>query len=155
MKSIFRKQKQAGGQASFYLKVRGWWVSKMNRISKNLSPSQLRLYLIIFTAASIGLCFYTASAGFLTGHSKLMPVDEVSKLQPHYTVERARLDYSDIKVKAGEKRSSLSSYIDSVIRAAGSGDLPQRIIPESEEFYSMKESELNNTMNDNKYNHGK
>lgn len=147
MKSLFRKHKQTSGDLLVYLKVRHFWAVKMKGITRDLSPSKLRLYLIIFTLLGTVLCLYTALAGFLSEKRQSIRINEISVIKPHHTVETAGLHFIDQEVKADKNSSYLSRLIDSVIKASGPINLYQTGISRSDDFDSIKECEKRNKTN--------
>lgn len=106
----------------FYLIIRFWWVTKMNRVTRTLSKSQLRLSLVIFSVLGTGICSYTALRGFLSVSRESIHIDALKMIKPaHY--ESFEMKFPDVLVKRYAKQSNLSIYIDSVIKSVEVIDL--------------------------------
>lgn len=147
MKSLFRKHKQTSGNLLVYLKVRHFWAVKMNRITRDLSPSELGLYLIIFTLLGTVLCLYTALAGFLPEKRQSIHINEISVIKPLHTGETAGLNFIDQEVKADKNSLYISRLIDSIIKSSGPINVFQTGINRSEDFDSIKYCKKRNKTN--------
>lgn len=147
MRSLMRKQRQNVKSSRSYLMIRFWWVTKMNRLTRDLSNSQLKFSLIIFAALGTILCVYNALSGFLSESQKSMNNDAVKVLKPSYSDEVGHIHSLNMPFNKYAERSNLSRYIDSVINAADLIDLSKNQNSNSKDFSSSPKLKETNSSN--------
>lgn len=98
----------------------------MNRITKNLSKSQLWLSLAVFMMTGTVLCFYKVISGVLLDSSESISIEEISVVKPIYSDKNETLHLLNISLLKSEKQSDLGRYIDSVINVSGIIDLDKK-----------------------------
>lgn len=130
--------------------VKLWWVRKMNRLTKNLSKSQLCFFLIFFSVLGTILCFYTAVKGVLIDSSESITIDGVSVIKSVYNDQVFEPYFMDTAFKGNIKKSYLSRYLDSVINISVPINLNKIDTSRAENFYSIMESTENNTAKNKK-----
>ncbi len=123
MRGLFQKQKRNSEPSRLYLIIRFWCVTKMNRLTRGLSKSQLRVSLVIFTTLGTVICSYTALRGFLSVSRESIHIDALKMLKSPYN-ESIEMKFLEVPVKKYAKQSNLSMYIDSVIKSMEVIDLP-------------------------------
>ena len=104
----------------------------MNRLTRDLSNSQLKFSVIIFAALGTILCVYNALSGFLSESQKSMNIDAVKVLKHAY---------------GDAERSNISRYIDSVINAADLIDWSKNQNSNAEDFTSSPNLKETNSSN--------
>ena len=119
----------------------------MNRLTRDLSNSQLKFLLIIFAALGTILCVYNALSGFLSESQKSMHIDAVKVLKPAYSDEGGNMHSLDLPFNKYAERSNLSRYIDSVINAADLIDLSKNQNSNAEDFTSSPKLKETNSSN--------
>lgn len=130
--------------------VKLWWVRKMNRLTKNLSKSQLCFFLIFFSVLGTILCFYTAVKGVLIDSSESITIDGVSVIKSVYNDQVFEPYFMLTAFKGNIKKSYLSRYVDSVINISIPINLNKIDTSRAEDFYSIMESAENNTAKNKK-----
>ncbi|GEM_PF-1018725 len=150
MNSVLRKQNQNHKDWRLYLMVKLLWVRKMNRLTKNLSKSQLCFFLIFFSVLGTILCFYTAIKGVMVDSSESIRIDGVSAIKSVYNDRVFESYFMDTAFKGNIKKSYLSRYVDSVINTSIQINLNKIDTSRAEDFYSIMESTENNTANSKK-----
>lgn len=126
MRSLFRKHKDIDQHSRVYLMIRFWWVVKMDRITKNLSKSQLWLSLAVFMMIGTVLCFYKIISGVLLDSPESISIERISVVKPFYSDKNETLHFLNISLKKSEKQSDLGRYIDSVINVSCTIDLDKK-----------------------------
>ncbi len=126
MRRLFSKHKNTNKHSRIYVMIRFWWVVKMNRITKNLSKSQLWLSLAVFMMTGTVLCFYKVISGVLLDSSESISIEEISVVKPIYSDKNETLHLLNISLLKSEKQSDLGRYIDSVINVSGIIDLDKK-----------------------------
>lgn len=147
MRSLMRKQRQNVKSSRSYLMIRFWWVTKMNRLSRDLSNSQLKFSVITFTALGTILCVYNALSGFLSQSQKSINIDAVKVLKPAYSDEGGHMHSLDLPFNKYAERSNISRYIDSVINAADLTDLSKNQNSNAEDFSISPKLKSTNSSN--------
>lgn len=150
MKSILKKQNQDQKELRLYVMVKLWWVRKMNRLTKNLSKSQLSFFLIFFSILGTILCFYTAVKGVLMDSSESIRIDGVSAIKSVYNDKVSEAYFIDASFKENENKSYLNRYIDSLIKTSGAIYINKEDTTGAKDFYSIEQSEENKTANNKK-----
>lgn len=98
----------------------------MNRITKNLSKSQLWLSLAVFMMTGTVLCFYKVISGVLLDNSESISIEEISVVKPIYSDKNETLHFLNRSLKKSEKQSDLGRCIDSVINVSGIIDFDKK-----------------------------
>lgn len=98
----------------------------MDRITKNLSKSQLWLSLAVFMMTGTVLCFYKIISGVLLDSPESISIEGISVVKPFYSDKNETLHFLNISLKKSEKQSDLGRYIDSVINVSGTIDLDKK-----------------------------
>lgn len=147
MRSLMRKQKQNVKSSRSYMIIRFWWVTKMNRLTRDLSNSQLKFSVIIFAALGTILCVYNALSGFLSESQKSMSIDAVKVLKPAYSDKGGHMHSLDLPFNKYAERSNLSRYIDSVINEADLTDLSKNQNSNAEDFSISPKLKSTNSSN--------
>jgi len=106
--------------------IRFWCVVKMNRITKNLSKSQLWLSLVVFMLCGTVLCFYKVIGGVLLYSSESIKIEGISVVKSIYSDQNKGCDFLDVSVKENKKQSYLNRYIDSAINVSVTVDLDKK-----------------------------
>lgn len=127
--------------------MRFWWVTKMNRLTRDLSNSQLKFSVIIFAALGTILCVYNALSGFLSESQKSMNIDAVKVLKPAYSHEGGPMHSLDLSFNKYAERSNISRYIDSVINTADLTDLSKNQNSIAEDFSISPKLKSTNSSN--------
>ena len=154
MRSLFQKQNRNAVPSRFYLIIRFWWVTKMNRLTRDLSKLQLRFSLVIFAVLGTGICSYKALSGFLSDSRESIHIDALKMLKPAYN-ESIEIKFLEVPVKQYAKQSNLSIYIDSVIKAAEVIDFSGNYDFNGREIKDSPKTRDTNSPNYKKYNYGK
>lgn len=152
MRGLFQKRNDVPSR--FYLIIRFWWVTKMNRLIRGLSKSQLRFSLVIFALLGTGICSYTALSGFLSERRESIHIDALKTVKPAY-YESIEIKFLDVPVRQYAKQSNLSIYIDSVIKAVEVIDLPGNYDFKGRDIKNIPKTRDTNSQNYKKYNYGK
>ncbi len=147
MRRLMRKQKQNVKSSRSYMIIRFWWVTKMNRLTRDLSNSQLKFSVIIFAALGTILCVYNALSGFLSESQKSMSIDAVKVLKPAYSDKGGHMHSLDLPFNKYAERSNLSRYIDSVINEADLTDLSKNQNSNAEDFSISPKLKSTNSSN--------
>ncbi|WP_294958353.1 hypothetical protein [uncultured Flavobacterium sp.] len=126
----------------------------MNRLTRGLSKSQLRFSLVIFALLGTGICSYTALSGFLSDSRESIHIDALKILKSPYN-ESIELKFLDVPVKKYAKQSSLSIYIDSVMKAVEVIDLSGNYDFKDRDIKNSPKTRDTNSPNYKKYNYGK
>lgn len=154
MRSLFKKQKRNAVPSRIYLIIRFWWVTKMNRLARGLSKSQLRFSLVIFVVLGTVICSYTALSGFLSDNQESIHIDALKMLNSPYK-ESVEMKFLEVPVKKYAKQSNLSIYIDSVIKSMEVIDLPGNYDFIGRDIKNSPNIREINSPNYKKYNYGK
>ncbi|MBZ4033844.1 hypothetical protein K6T82_03640 [Flavobacterium sp. 17A] len=119
----------------------------MNRLTRDLSNSQLKFSVIIFAALGTILCVYNALSGFLSESQKSMNIDAVKVLKPAYSHEGGPMHSLDLSFNKYAERSNISRYIDSVINTADLTDLSKNQNSIAEDFSISPKLKSTNSSN--------
>lgn len=119
----------------------------MNRLTRDLSNSQLKFSVIIFAALGTILCVYNALNGFVSESQKSMNIDAVKMLKPAYSDEGGHMHSLDLTFNKYIERSNISRYIDSVINAADLTDLSKNQNSIAEDFSISPKLKSTNSSN--------
>ena len=119
----------------------------MNRLTRDLSNSQLKFSVIIFAALGTILCVYNALSGFVSQSQKSINIDAVKMLKPAYSDEGGHMHSLDLPFNKYAERSNLSRYIDSVINAADLTDLSKNQNSNAEDFSISPKLKSTNSSN--------
>ncbi|WP_163397389.1 hypothetical protein [Flavobacterium fluviatile] len=119
----------------------------MNRLTRDLSNSQLKFSVIIFAALGTILCVYNALSGFLSESQKSMSIDAVKVLKPAYSDKGGHMHSLDLPFNKYAERSNLSRYIDSVINEADLTDLSKNQNSNAEDFSISPKLKSTNSSN--------
>lgn len=98
----------------------------MNRITKNLSKSQLWLSLVVFMLSGTVLCFYKVIGGVLLYSPESISIEGISVVKPIYSDQNKAQHFFHMPLKKSENQSDLGRYIDSVINVSGKIDLDKK-----------------------------
>ncbi|GAA3772872.1 hypothetical protein [Flavobacterium ginsengiterrae] len=119
----------------------------MNRLTRDLSNSQLKFSVIIFAALGTILCVYNALSGFVSESQKSMNIDAVKMLKPAYSDEGGHMHSLDLPFNKYVERSNISRYIDSLINAADLTDLSKNQYSIAEDFSISPKLKSTNSSN--------
>ena len=97
--------------------LRSSWAGAMDRLTKDLSRTQLYCALTGFIIIGAFISIYAGLRGLSAQSPASIQIDAVSEISSPYSEQRNELDLLEMPLKNNRAQSRLDRYIDSVIKA--------------------------------------
>lgn len=118
MKSLSNKQVMNPKGVRLFELLRSSWAAAMNRLTKDLTRTQLYGALTGFIIIGVLISIYAGVRGLWAQRPASIEIDAVSVIRSPYREERTALELLEIPVRNDRKESRLDRYIDSVIKGS-------------------------------------